>query len=83
MAEAALSPGARMLARVDAGFFKLEKFLNLIASLVILGVMFIGVFQVFGRKLLNFPVPGYVDIIEMVMTVFAFVAIAYCQRLGG
>ena len=45
--------------------------------------MFIGVFQVFGRKLINFPVPGYVDVIEFVMTVFAFISIAYTQRLGG
>ena len=45
--------------------------------------MFIGVFQVFGRKLINLPVPGYVDVIEFVMTVFAFISIAYTQRLGG
>lgn len=84
MSEAtALSPGAQMLKNVDAMFFKFEKFLNLIASLVILGVMFIGVFQVLGRKLFDIPVPGYVDIIEMVMTIFAFISIAYCQRLGG
>ena len=78
-----LSPGARMLKRVDERFFVVEKSLNFIAGLVILGVMFVGVFQVFGRKFLNFPIPGYVDIIEMVMTVFAFISIAYCQRLGG
>ena len=78
-----LSPGALMLKRVDEQFFKLEEVLNLVASLVIMLVMFIGVFQVFGRKLINLPVPGYVDVIEMVMTVFAFISIAYCQRLGG
>lgn len=89
-----------MLRSVDGLFFKLEKFLNLIAALVILGVMLVGVSQVVGRKLADFlgdvfdknvpdalswigPVPGYVDIIEMVMTIFAFIAIAYCQRLGG
>ena len=84
MSEAtALSPGAQMLKNVDAMFFKFEKFLNLLASLVILGVMLIGVFQVLGRKLFDIPVPGYVDIIEMVMTIFAFISIAYCQRLGG
>ena len=40
-------------------------------------------FQVFGRKLINLPVPGYVDVIEFMMTVFAFLSIAYTQRLGG
>ena len=78
-----LSPGAQMLLRVDDAFFKFEKFLALIASLVILGVMLIGVFQVVGRKLISFPVPGYVDVIEMMMTIFAFLAISYTQRLGG
>ena len=83
MADTLLSPSAHMLKRIDENFFAVEKFLNLIAALVILGVMLIGVLQIFGRKFLNFPVPGYVDVIEMVMTVFAFISIAYCQRLGG
>ena len=74
---------ARLLGAADEGFFKFESALNLIAALVILAVMFIGVFQVFGRKLLNLPVPGYVDVVEFVMTVFAFISIAYTQRLGG
>ena len=78
-----LSPSAAMLKGVDEFFFKIERFLALIASLVIMAVMLIGVFQVFGRKLINLPVPGYVDVIEMIMSIFAFVAIAYCQRLGG
>ena len=78
-----LSPGARMLKGVDEAFFHVEKFLNFIAAIVILAIMLIGTYQVFGRKLLNVPVPGYVDWIEMIMTVFAFVAISYTQRLGG
>jgi TRAP-type mannitol/chloroaromatic compound transport system permease small subunit len=81
--DTALTPGAQMLLRVDEAFFKFEKFLALIASLVIMGIMFIGVFQVFGRKLISMPVPGYVDVIEMLMTIFAFVCISYTQRLGG
>ena len=77
------TPFARLLGAADEGFFKFESALNLAAALVILAVMFIGVFQVFGRKLINLPVPGYVDVIEFVMTVFAFISIAYTQRLGG
>lgn len=80
---AGLSPFARRLKAADEGFFRFESALNLAAALVILAVMFIGVFQVFGRKLINLPVPGYVDVIEFVMTVFAFISIAYTQRLGG
>lgn len=73
----------RFLQRADEGFFRLESGLNLVAALVILAVMLIGVFQVLGRKLVNLPVPGYVDVIEFTMGVFAFIAIAYTQRLGG
>ncbi|MGI9522527.1 MAG: TRAP transporter small permease subunit [Hyphomicrobiaceae bacterium] len=72
-----------MLKRTDEMFFEFEKLLNFMAAIVILAIMLVGTFQVFGRKLLGTPVPGYVDIIEMTMTVFAFVAISYTQRLGG
>ena len=78
-----LSPAAQRLAAIDEQYFKFEKFLNLLAALVILGLMFVGTYQVFGRKILNIPVPGYVDIVEVSMTIFAFLGIAYCQNLGG
>jgi len=79
----ALSPGAQRLAALDVGFFKFERFLNFIAALTILGLMLVGTFQVLGRKIFNFPIPGYVDIVEMTMAIFAFLGIAYCQRLSG
>lgn len=78
-----LSPGARMLKGVDEAFFQFEKLLNFLAALVILGIMITGTYQVIGRKLFSAPVPGYVDWIEMLMTVFAFLSISYTQRLGG
>ena len=36
-----------------------------------------------GRWLFNLPVTGYIDWVEQFMAVFAFIGIAYCQRLGG
>ncbi len=80
---AALSPGARLLSNVDSYYFQFEKLLNLLAGIVIMGLMFLGVFQVLGRKVINFPVPGYVDLVEFAMVVFSFLAISYCQKLGG
>ena len=80
---ATLSPGARLLSNVDSYYFQFEKLLNLLAGIVIMGLMFLGVFQVLGRKVINFPVPGYVDLVEFAMVVFAFLAISYCQKLGG
>lgn len=78
-----LSPAARRLELIDAAYFKLEEFLNFIAALVILSLMFVGTYQVFGRKVLSLPVPGYVDLVEIAMTAFAFLGLAYCQKLGG
>ncbi|MCR9213273.1 MAG: TRAP transporter small permease [Proteobacteria bacterium] len=72
-----------MLAVIDRGYSKIENFLNGISALAIFCVMLLGVAQVFGRKLLNMPIPGYIDFIEQSMVIFAFFGIAYCQRLGG
>ncbi len=80
---AELSPAAQTFSKLDDAYFVVEKFLNLIAAITILLLMFVGTYQVFGRKLLNVPVPGYVDVVEMAMTTFAFLGLAYCQNLGG
>lgn len=77
------SASGSAFAAFDRGFSKLENFLNGISALAIFFVMLIGVTQVFSRKLLNLPIPGYIDFIEQSMVVFAFFGIAYCQRLGG
>lgn len=78
-----LSPGERILSKVDEQVFKVESVFNFAAGMVIFLVMIIGVVQVVGRSFFNMPVPSYVDIIEIIMSIFAFVGIAYCQRLGG
>ena len=39
--------------------------------------------QIISRKVLNMPIPGYIDFAEQSIAIFAFIAIAYCQRLGG
>ena len=83
IAHSELSPGAAMLHRVDERFFVFERFLNYIAALVILGIMVMGTVQVIGRVLFQAPIYGYSDMIEQIMTIFAFLAIAYTQRLGG
>jgi C4-dicarboxylate transporter, DctQ subunit len=61
---------------VETGF-------NLVAALAIFALMLLGVWQVLGRTLFNAPVRGYIDFVELSMATFAFLGIAYCQRLGG
>lgn len=78
-----LSSGDLALTRVDAYLFKVESLFNLIAGTVIFLTMILGVIQVVGRSFFNQPVPAYVDVIELMMATFAFLGIAYCQKLGG
>ncbi len=73
----------RLISRLDRWLSPIETGLNLIAAAFIFFLMLIGVWQVVGRKLFNLPIFGYIDIIELSMTAFAFLGIAYCQRLGG
>jgi TRAP-type C4-dicarboxylate transport system permease small subunit len=71
------------LSRADQLLFKLESFLNLIGGGVIFAVVLLAVANILGRKLLDLPVSGYIDWTEQSMAFFAFLGIAYCQRLGG
>lgn len=59
-----------------------ENFLNMVAALAILALMFLGVSQILLRKFANSPIFGYVDLVELSMATFAFLGAAYCQRLG-
>jgi TRAP-type C4-dicarboxylate transport system permease small subunit len=72
-----------LIERVDRGLAKLEDALALIAGGVIVFLMIAGVSQIFARTVLNAPIFGYLDLAEQSAALFAFLGIAYCQRLGG
>jgi len=72
-----------LLSRADRLYFKLESLLNLIGGMVIFAVVLLAVANILGRKIFNLPVNGYIDWTEQSMAFFAFMGIAYCQRLGG
>ncbi len=61
----------------------IEKFTALISGFGIFGLMLIGVVQIFGRKLFNAPIFGYIDIVEIAMSALVFLGLAYTERLGG
>lgn len=71
------------LSRFDAGVFMVEKAFNFFAGTMIVAVMLLGVAQIAGRSLFNWPIYAYIDKIEIMMSVFAFLGIAYCQKFGG
>lgn len=77
------SSGPTGLVRVDHLVHRVEKLFAYVSAGFIFALMLLGVAQIAGRKLLNTPIFGYIDMVELAMTTFAFLAVAYCERLGG
>ncbi len=89
-----MPPRQDLLSRLDRGSAKLENALNLVAAIAIVGVMFFGVAQILSRVLSNLAhdlipaippiaIYGYIDYVQFVAVLYAFLGIAYCQRQGG
>ena len=76
-------PPPHFLRQADAILSPVEDSLNLIAALAIFFLMFVGVAQILGRTLFDFAIYGYIDWIEQASSLFAFLGIAYAQRLGS
>lgn len=72
-----------LLSRLDRKLLKLETVLALISGFAVFSLMIFAVVSVTGRNAINQPLPGYVDWIEQVLPVIAFMGIAYTQRYGG
>lgn len=75
--------GGRFIDRLDAILHPVERFFAFISALCIFALMGIGVAQIVGRRVFNAPILGYIDAVEMSISIFAFLAIAYCERLNG
>ncbi len=75
--------GGQTIARLDRLLHAIERFTALLSALFIFGLMLVGVVQIVGRTVFNAPIFGYIDAIEMSIAVFAFLAIAYCERMSG
>ena len=77
------STDARVLRQADRSLSFAEDTLNLIAALAVFFLMFVGVAQIVGRTMFGFAIHGYIDWIEQSSSLFAFLGIAYAQRLGS
>jgi len=71
------------LSKLDRHLCKLENYLVLISGIAIFFLMILAVVSVGGRNIINAPLPGYVDWIEQLMPLIAFMGVAYVQRYGG
>jgi C4-dicarboxylate transporter DctQ subunit len=68
------------------GFFptilaKLEDMLNIVAAVTIFAVMLLTTAGIVSR-ILGAPIPAYLEISELAIAIFAFLGVAYAQRLG-
>ncbi|TMV08945.1 TRAP transporter small permease [Ruegeria sediminis] len=72
-----------LLSRADRALYRLEQALGLVSGLFVFGLMLLAVYSVGGRNLMNEPVRGYVDWIEVAMPFIAIAGISYAQRDGG
>ncbi len=70
------------LSRLDRGLYRIEMGLALVSGFAVFATMIFAVVSVSGRNAINMPVPGYVDWIEQLMPLIAFMGIAYTQRDG-
>ncbi|MEL7466777.1 MAG: TRAP transporter small permease [Pseudomonadota bacterium] len=72
-----------LLSRLDTRLYGIERILALVSGLACFSLMVFAVVSVSGRNAINMPVPGYVDWIEQIMPLIAFMGIAFVQRDGG
>jgi TRAP-type C4-dicarboxylate transport system permease small subunit len=80
---AAVLEDGSLISRMDGQLLRLERLLALVSGLAVFSLMVLAVVSVGGRNTMNAPLPGYVDWIEQVMPLIAFMGISYVQRDGG
>jgi TRAP-type C4-dicarboxylate transport system permease small subunit len=71
------------LSRADRALYRAERALALLSGIAVFSLMVLAVISVGGRNFFNQPLPGYVDWIEQIMPLIAFMGVAYAQRDGG
>ncbi|MFO7758287.1 MAG: TRAP transporter small permease [Roseovarius sp.] len=72
-----------LLSKLDRSLFRVERWLALLSGLAVFSLMLLAVVSVGGRNFFSQPLPGYVDWIEQIMPLIAFMGVAYTQRGGG
>lgn len=77
------SMGGAALDRLDRGLQVIELVTAIVAGVVIFGVMWVGVAEIFLRKAFNSPLYGQLDLIEQTMALYTLLPISYCYRKAG
>lgn len=72
-----------MISKWDRFLVPFEDAANFIAATFIFILMVLGCVQIFTRTVMNDPMPGYIDLVELSMAGMAFLGAAYTQRMGA
>ena len=81
MAKLQSTPGR--ISTWDRFLIPIENAANFIAAGFIFILMVLGCVQIFTRTVLNNPMSGYIDLVELSMAGMAFLGAAYTQRMGA
>jgi TRAP-type C4-dicarboxylate transport system permease small subunit len=68
---------------IEGNMRHIEDWLNLASVFIIMFLMFFATAEIVGRYFFNFPIPGHVEIVELIMAGIVFFGIAYTERVGG
>lgn len=75
--------GGPLLDRLDRALQQVEYVTALVGGVTIFAVMWVGVAEIFLRKLFNSPLYGQLDLIEQTMALYTLLTISYCYRKAG
>ena len=78
-----MGDGTAALTAAHRYWSRLEDGMNLVAAAAIFFLMFVGVVQIVGRTVFDTAIYGYIDYMEQASALFAFLGIAYAQRVGA
>jgi TRAP-type C4-dicarboxylate transport system permease small subunit len=72
-----------ILRTIDQKLQRIENRLNYCSVFIIMFLMFFATAEIIGRYVFNSPIPGHVEIVELIMAGIVFLGIAYTERIGG
>ena len=72
-----------LLQAIEGKIRIIEDWLNLCSVFIIMFLMFFATAEILGRYLFNSPIPGHVEIVELIMAGVVFFGIAYTERVDG
>jgi len=63
--------------------YPLSRIINIFGSIILLGMMFITMVDVILRYLLNYPIPGAYELVQLMLVLVVFFGLAYTATQKG